>query len=134
MPQRTYRIVFQTYHTAESRRSAYAQRAPYNMRKSHLFTRHVVRLILEHDPFCVAQATLGLLKLTQPGTVDRWSFWLCVAVKTCQLGLSFRHAFVWQVRRLRLVTTLAAALPPSRPFAGSRHGARNQPKQAKVRK
>ena len=74
MPQRTCLIVFQTYHTAEPRRSTYAQLAPYKMRKSPMFTKHIVRLISEHDFFCVVQATLGLLKLTQPGKVDRWSF------------------------------------------------------------
>ena len=125
MPQRTCLIVFQTYHTAEPRRSTYAQLAPYNMRKSPLFTKHVVRLISGHDFFCVAQATLGLLKLTQPGKVDRWSFQnlQCMAVKTRQFGLNFGHPFVWQVMRLRPVTMLAAALPPSRPFPGSRHAA-----------
>ena len=77
--------------------------------------------------FCVAQATFGLLKLTQPGKVHCWSFQSlqCVAVKTCQFGLNFGHTFVWEVMRLRPVPTLAAALPRSRPFLGSRHGARN---------
>ena len=86
--------------------------------------------------FCVAQATLGLLKLTQPDKVDRWSFQTlqCVPVKTRQFGLHFGHSFAWQVMRLRPVTTLAAALSPSRPFPGGPHEARNQPKQAQVRK
>ena len=74
MPQRTYLIAFQTYHTVEPRRSTYAQLAPYNMRKSPLFTKHVGRLMSEHEYFCVAQATLGLLRLTQLGKVDCWSF------------------------------------------------------------
>ena len=34
---------------------------------------HVIRLISEHD-FCVSQAILGLLKLTQPDKVDCRSF------------------------------------------------------------
>ena len=51
MPQRTCLIVFQTCHAAEPRRSMYVQLAPYNMRKSPLFTKHVVRLMLEHDFF-----------------------------------------------------------------------------------
>ena len=51
MTQRTCLIVFQTYHTAEPCRSTYAQLAPYNMRKSPLFTKHFVRLISEHDLF-----------------------------------------------------------------------------------
>ena len=42
------------------------------MRKLPLFTEHV-RLISEYD-FCVAQATLGPLKLTHPGRIDHWSF------------------------------------------------------------
>ena len=65
------------------------------------------------------------LKLTQSGKVHCWSFQTlqCVAVKTSQFGLNFGHAFVWQVMRRRPVTTLAAALPPSRPFPGVRHGA-----------
>ena len=86
--------------------------------------------------FCVAQTTLGLLKLKQPGKVDRWSFQIlqCVAVKTSQFGQNSGHPFVWQVMRLCPVTTLAAALHPSCPFPGSRHGARNQPKQAQVPK
>ena len=44
--------------------------------------------------FCVAQATLGLRKQTQPGKVHRWSSQtlLCVAVKTCQFGMNFRYA------------------------------------------
>ena len=136
MPQRTCLIVFQTYHTAEPHGSTYAQLAPDNMRKSPLFTKDVVRLISEHDCFCVALATLGLLKLTQPGKVDRWSFQTlqCVALKTLQFGLNFEHGFVWPVMRLRAVTMLAAALPLSRPFPRSCHGARNQPKQAQVRK
>ena len=136
MPQRTCLIVFQTYHTAEPRRSMYALLEPYNMRKSPLFTKHV-RLMSEHDFFCVAQATLGLLKLTQPGIVNRWSFKIlqCVDVKTSQFGQNSGHPFVWQVMRLRPITTLAAALPPpSCPFSGSCHGAGNQPKQAQVRK
>ena len=79
---------------------------------------------------------LGRLKLTQPGKVNRWSFQIlqCVALKTRQFGQNSGHPFVWQVMRLRPVTMLAAALPPSRPFPRSRHGARNQPKQARVRK
>ena len=127
MPQRTCLIVFQTYHTAEPRRPTYAQLAPYNMRKSPLVTQHFVRLISEHDFFCIAQAMFGLLKLTQPGKVHRWSSQTlqCVAVKTCQFSLNFGHAFAWQVMRLRPVHTLAAALPPSRPFPRSRHEARN---------
>ena len=136
MHQRTCLIVFQTCHTAEPRRSTYAQLAPYNIRKSPLFTKHVVRLMSEHDFFCVAQAALGLLKPTQPGIVDHWSFQIlqCVAVKTSQFGQNSGHPFVWQVMRLRPVTTIAAALPLSCPFPGTRHGARNQPKQAQVRK
>ena len=127
MPQRTCLIVFQTYHTAEPRRSTYAQLAPYNMRKSPLFTKHFARFISEHESFCVVQATFGLLKLTQPGKVHCWSFQTlqCVAVKTHQFGLNFGLAFVWQVIRLRPVPTLAAALPPSRPYPGSCHGGRN---------
>ena len=84
----------------------------------------------------VFQATFGLLKLTQLGKVHRLSFQTlqCVAVKIRQFGLDFGLAFVWQVMRLRPVPTLAASLPPSLPFPGSRHGARNLPKQAQVRK
>ena len=126
MPQRTCLIVFQTYHTAESCRSMYAQRAPYNMRKSPYFTKHFVPLISEHD-FFVGQATFGLLKLTQPGKVHCWGFQTlqCMAVKTRQFGLNFGQGFVFQIMRLRPVLTLAAALPPPRPFSGSRHGTRN---------
>ena len=40
-----------TYHTAENSISTYAQLAPYNMRKSLLFTKHVVRLVSEHGSF-----------------------------------------------------------------------------------
>ena len=124
--QRTCLIVFHAYHTAEPRRSTYTQLTLYNIRKSPLFTKYFVQLISRHDFFCVAQATLGLLKLTQPGKVHRWSFQTlqCVAVKTRQFGLNFRHAFVWRVMRFRPIPTLAAALPQSRPFPGSRHGAR----------
>ena len=76
--------------------------------------------------FRVAHATLGPLKLTQPGRVDRWSFQTlqCVVVNTLQFGLNFGHAFVWQVMRLCPVTTLAAAVLPLRPFPGSRHGSK----------
>ena len=70
MPQHTVLIVFQTYHTAEPHRSMCAQLSPYTMRKSPLFTKLFVRLISEHD-FCVAPDTLGLIKLTQPGKVQR---------------------------------------------------------------
>ena len=75
MPQRTCPIVFQTCYTAKPRRSTYSQLAPHNIRKSltSMFIKHVVRLTSEHD-FGVAQATLGPLKLTQLGSVDRWSF------------------------------------------------------------
>ena len=121
LSQRTCLIVFQTYmyHTAEPHRSTYAQRAQYNMRKSSLFTKHVVRLMSEHDFFYVAQARLGLLKLTQPGKVDRWSFPIlrCVAVKTRQFGQNSGHPFVWQVMRLRPFTTLAAEFDPLKVLA-----------------
>ena len=62
--------------------------------------------------FCVAQATFGLLKLTLPGKVHRWSFQTlqCVALKNRQFGLNFGPTFVWQVIKLRPVPTLAAAL------------------------
>ena len=101
MPQRTCSIVFQTYHTAEPRISTYAQLSPYNKKNSPLFTNHAVQLVSEHGCFCVAQATLGLLKLTQPGRVDCWSFQTlqCVAAKTVSLAY-FGHALVWQVMRL----------------------------------
>ena len=54
MPSRTYLIIFQTYHTAEPRRSTNTQLAPYKMRRSPLLTKHVVRLISEHDFLCCA--------------------------------------------------------------------------------
>ena len=59
MPRRTCLIVFQTYHTAEPRRSTYAQLAPYNMRKSPLFTKHFVQLISEHDYFVLPRLRLA---------------------------------------------------------------------------
>ena len=83
--------------------------------------------------FYVTQATLGPLKLTQPDRLGRWSFQTlqCVAVKTVKaVSLAWTSDMHLSGRSWDLapVTTLAAAVPPFRPFPGSHHGSKKPAK------
>ena len=65
MPQCTYLIIFQTYHTAEPCRPTYAQLALYNMRKSSFVYNACCSIDHKSWLFRAAPAKIALLKLRQ---------------------------------------------------------------------